>query len=80
MLYKNFNMGKKYDQQIFDKLSIEYLIDGKSLSKLEEESGISRQTLSRNFKKMGINILNNQNKIRFNQHVFDEIDTEEKAY
>ena len=73
-------MGKKYDQEIFDKLSIEYLIDGKSLSEIEKTSGISRQTLSRNFKKMGIDIINNQNMIKFNQYIFDEIDSEEKAY
>lgn len=54
-------MGKRHDQLIYDKLSVEYLINKKSLSELEKESGINRRTLSTNFKRMGIEIVNIQN-------------------
>jgi predicted DNA-binding protein YlxM (UPF0122 family) len=73
-------MGKRHEQKIYDELAIRYLIDGDSLTKLAEESGIGRQALSTNFKRMGISIINNQNKVKFNENIFDEIDSEEKAY
>lgn len=72
-------MGKRHEQQIYDKLAIEFL-NGKTLTTLQKETGITRQCLSENFKRMGIEITNSQNKIKFDQHIFDEIDTEEKAY
>lgn len=72
-------MGKRHEQKIYDELVIKYL-NGESLTSLQKLSGITRQTLSENFKRMGVEIINRQNMIKFNQFVFDDIDTEEKAY
>jgi predicted DNA-binding protein YlxM (UPF0122 family) len=73
-------MGKRHEQKIYDELAIRYLIGEQSLTKIAKDSGITRQALSENFKRMGIDVVNNQNKVHFNQFIFDEIDTEEKAY
>ena len=53
---------------------------GISLSKLAKEYHTSIQTLSRKLKAKGIEIINHQNETKFNEHIFDVIDTEEKAY
>ena len=53
---------------------------GISLSKLAKEYHTSIQTLSRKLKARGIEIINHQNETKFNEHIFDVIDTEEKAY
>lgn len=51
----------------------------KSLTKLQEKYGIKRKTIAENLKRRGIEII--KNKVpRLNEHVFDIIDTEEKAY
>ena len=36
--------------------------------------------MSNVLKKLGIKIINKQNQVRVNEHIFDSIDTEEKAY
>lgn len=51
-----------------------------SLTQLAKEYNIDRRTLSGNLKKLGIKIINRQNICKFNENIFDEIDTEEKAY
>ena len=53
---------------------------GISLSKLAKEYHTSIQTLSRKLKARGIEIINHQNETKFNEHIFDVIDTEEKSY
>ena len=53
---------------------------GISLSKLAKEYHTSIQTLSKKLKAKGIEIINHQNETKFNEHIFDVIDTEEKAY
>lgn len=53
---------------------------GISLSKLAKEYHTSVQTLSKKLKAKGIEIINHQNETKFNKHIFDVIDTEEKAY
>ena len=52
----------------------------RSLTKLEEKYGIRRQTISTHLKKLGYEVVNQQNRCRIDQTVFDIIDTEEKAY
>lgn len=64
----------------FSELALEYQSGNISLTKMEQKYGISRQTLSRRFKKLGIDIVNKQNELKFDNTVFDSIDNEEKAY
>ena len=40
----------------------------------------ARATLSKRLKSMGYEIINYQTQTKFNEHIFDSIDTEEKAY
>jgi len=51
-----------------------------SLTKASKQVGIDRGSLSRSLKEEGYTVINYQNMTKFNEHVFDKIDTEEKAY
>ena len=53
---------------------------GKSLTQIGKECGNTRNVLSKMLKSAGIDVVNKQNTCRFNENVFDCIDTEEKAY
>lgn len=47
---------------------------------LSQKYDISHASITSNLKRLGINIVRYPKKIQFNEHVFDIIDTEEKAY
>lgn len=64
----------------WEQLAFEFQTTDISLTKLGEREGIDRRTISKHFKKLGIEIINKQNRPKFNINVFDSIDTEEKAY
>lgn len=64
----------------FEELAFEFQTTPISLTKMAEREKTTRQTLSKYFKKLGIDVINKQNRCKFNEHIFDEIDTEEKAY
>ena len=64
----------------FEQLAFEYQTTDISLTKLAKREKTTVETLSKYFKLMGVEIINKQNRPKFNIHVFDEIDTEEKAY
>lgn len=68
-----------YTDEQCEKWAKEYLA-GKSLTQIAKENKIDRGALSRNFKKRGIEIVNRWNETKFNQYVFDVIDSQEKAY
>ena len=68
---------KKLD---YDKLAFEFQTTNISLTEMAKREQIDRRTLSRNFKKLGIEVVNKWNRPKFNEHIFDVIDTEEKAY
>lgn len=53
---------------------------GLSLTKMSKKYKTSRDTLSKHLKKAGVKVVNRQNITKFNENVFDSIDTEEKAY
>lgn len=53
---------------------------GISLSKLAKQYNTTIQTLSKKLKERGIEVINRQNATKFNENVFDSVDTEEKAY
>lgn len=71
---------KKYDNINWENLAKEYLETGISLTKMSQKYEIGRWTLTDRFKKLGINIVNKQNELKFDNTVFDSIDDEEKAY
>ena len=63
----------------YQEISKEYL-DGMSLTKLATKYNITRWTLTKKLRELGIEIVNRQNIAKFDEHIFDNIDTEEKAY
>lgn len=52
----------------------------RSLTKLSRKYGVKRQTISKYLKTRNIEVINYQNRCRINEHIFDIIDTDEKAY
>ena len=52
----------------------------RSLTKLQKKYGIRRQKIADELRKRGFEVVNQQNRLRLDEHVFDVIDTEEKAY
>lgn len=64
----------------WEKLAFEFQTTSISITKIAEREGVSRWTVTDRFKKLGIDIPNKQNRCKFNNKVFDYIDTEEKAY
>lgn len=58
----------------------ELYLSGLSLTAISKQLKIDRHTLSRYFKKYQIPIINRQNAVKFDNTVFDSIDSEEKAY
>lgn len=71
-----------YTQQRYKKVMDDYLIRKGtiSLTKLCKEHDCDRGEVSMFMRKRGVNIINYQNRDKFNTHIFDNIDTEEKAY
>lgn len=51
-----------------------------SISKLSRKYKISSENISNVLKSLGYEIINHQNKLKFDETVFDSIDNEEKAY
>ena len=71
---------KNYNNINWENLAKEYIETGISLTKMSQKYEIGRWTLTDRFKKLGINIVNKQNELKFDNTVFDSIDNEEKAY
>lgn len=51
-----------------------------SLTKICKDLHLGSYNVSLKLKEMGVTIINHQNKTKFDEHIFDVIDTEEKAY
>ena len=64
----------------FEKDILPLYNNGESLTSIAKKFNTTRQTLSRELKKLGVTIVNRQNQTKFNENIFDSIDTEEKAY
>lgn len=66
------------------KLAVEEYInnynDQPSITKIAAKYKIGRNVLSNRLKDLGYEIINHQNKLKFDETIFDSIDTEEKAY
>ena len=83
------NLFKKYGLVVENRqnkinIDLETLIkeynSGRSLESISKEYHNTYPVLSKMLKEAGIQVINRQNEIRFNEHVFDIIDTKEKAY
>lgn len=64
----------------FEQLAFEFQTTEISLTKMAKREGTTRQTLAKYFKELGVEVVNKQNRLKFNENIFDSIDTEEKAY
>lgn len=64
----------------WEKLAFEFQTTGISLTEMGKREKVDRRTLAKHFKELGIEIINKQNRSKFNEHIFDTIDSEEKAY
>ena len=74
--------NRSFDTVICIKEAIDYYISHSDISatKVAKLYNLSPTTLCLCLKKIGHQAINNQNRTKFNEHVFDVIDTEEKAY
>lgn len=73
---------ERYIENI-NKIIKEYLDtpeEERSLTQLGHKYGVKRQTIAKYLRACGHAVNNYQNRPRINEHVFDIIDTEEKAY
>ena len=60
--------------------AIKLLDEGKSLTEISKLFNCSRDAISKGVKLKGYNVINHQNEAKFDETIFDCIDTEEKAY
>ena len=51
-----------------------------SLTQLHKKYNVAQCTISTALKRLGMSVINRQNEVKFNENIFDKIDTEEKAY
>lgn len=72
-----YNIMKNLD---WEKLAFEFQTTKISLTEMGKREKVDRRTLAKHFKELGIEIINKQNCSKFNEHIFDQIDSEEKAY
>lgn len=63
-----------------DDVAEKMFLEGKSITQISKELKVDRGCLSIRLKKRGLNIVQHCNKKTINSNVFNEIDTEEKAY
>lgn len=70
---------KEYEEK-YNKAKYLYLTEHKTLSSISKELHMSRTRLSKKFKAEGIKIINPQNRTKFDDTVFESINTVEKAY
>lgn len=70
------NLVSYTDEEIIN----DYCNLGLTLSQIAKNRNTTIPLLSRKLKAKGIDVINYHNDSKFNEHVFDIIDTEEKAY
>ena len=64
----------------YQEASEEYKKNPKSATKIAKQFGLNVSHFCKYLKSIGIQVINNQNRTKFNECIFDIIDTEEKAY
>ena len=67
-------------EDLYKKTLLPEFLNGKSLTQIAKEYKVCRGTLALRLKQDGYQIINHQNETKFNENIFDSIDTEEKAY
>lgn len=67
-------------QQSLQKRLVELVKEQKSGHQIANELGVNYVTVHRWLRKLGLNLPNYHNELKFDNKVFDTIDTEEKAY
>lgn len=77
MYIKNIQVMKNLN---WEQLAFEFQTTSISLAEMGKRENVDRRTLSKHFKELGVKIVNKQNRAKFNEYIFDSIDTEEKAY
>lgn len=73
------NVNEKTSKEYVKALTL-YKTKKFSVTELANRFKIDRHCLSNRIKSKGVKVINRQNLIRFNDKIFDKIDTEEKAY
>lgn len=73
------NSKSKYSKEDCQKW-IDLYLSGESLTNIAKKYKVDRNTISYYLKLNNIEVINRQNMLRFDETVFDSIDTEEKAY
>lgn len=85
---KGYNLGKGVDPRsvVYIKRAVDEYIDilksGKepNIYHISQKYKVSHVSITSNLKRLNIPIVRYPKIIQFNEHIFDEIDTEEKAY
>lgn len=80
LLTNNIKMRSFKDEERFRIAKEEYLSGDISITKLCKKYNMCRYRITQYIKKLGIEITNEHNATKFDDTVFDIIDTEEKAY
>ena len=64
----------------WENLAFEFQTTPISLTEMGKREKIDRRTIEKHFKELGIKIVNKQNSAKFDENIFDNIDSEDKAY
>lgn len=67
-------------EDLYKKTLLPEFLNGKSLTQIAKEYNVCRGTLALRLKQDGYQVINRQNETKFDETIFDNIDTEEKAY
>ena len=81
---KQGTLTKTQFKKLLINLAIEEYVNtpiyDRNLGKLSDKYGLNRKTIVKYLNERNIEITNVRSKVPFNEHIFDSIDTEEKAY
>lgn len=76
----NFASIPKINDELGELIIRKYTKDNDSISQISKDVNVSVTVISKYLKANGIQIINQQNRAKFNENIFDSIDNEEKAY
>lgn len=76
----NYQNIPKIDNIIGETIKKHYIDDKLSIEKISKLTNICTHSISKYLKSIGISVINYQNRTKFDETIFDTIDSEEKAY